>query len=601
MKRKNDTEARLEDAIASLKRYFPGVKGRLAKLCQPTMKRYDLAVTVAGGKDMDAIVVDTKKTGFDCIQYLRTNQIGTATFLPLDTLQVPNPASTERIRAMLEHDSKHRLTCDVIACSDDSIKKAVMYAVGNSVVCEDLDSARELCFGGKNRRQHGNDMRFKAVTLGGAVISTAGTMTGGVSSDNKARTGRWNDREVEKVRNRKEELELELADLDKADRGMTQTDRRASRGGRTSKIEELRNRVGNLTNRLQYSESDLQFTKKKLKEQDVLVKSIAEQDKKSTKNLEILETQISSFNEKVQEAIQIVRDAEEEHYGPFREQTGLKDFRAYDESVGKSREEYLKKRLAIREHLEKLKAQKKYEDGRKFDEAIAKKEKGIDNLKKKLGVAKSCESDIAKTISELKAKLANVESEMEEAAGIEKDFDDRVSTAQAAYKEAQSENKKLSKTINTEESNLESLRAKLHETLQKARVEEAEIPLLGADDADEITDQSSRTSRANRRGQNDDDTEDLGSSELMTQGTVISTHFSQHDDSRVMKDRNDTNRIDLSRLRKELKQRVSDRKEKELYKKFAVDIEKVTSQIEGMSPNMKVCSWTFLFYAFSNV
>jgi len=46
-------------------------------------------------------------------------------------------------------------------------------------------------------------------------------MTVGVSSDNKARTGRWNDREVEKVRNRKEELELELADLDKADRGMT--------------------------------------------------------------------------------------------------------------------------------------------------------------------------------------------------------------------------------------------------------------------------------------------------------------------------------------------------------------------------------------------
>jgi len=51
-KRKNDHEARLEDAISSLKRYFPGVKGRLVKLCQPTMKRYDLAVTVAGGKDM---------------------------------------------------------------------------------------------------------------------------------------------------------------------------------------------------------------------------------------------------------------------------------------------------------------------------------------------------------------------------------------------------------------------------------------------------------------------------------------------------------------------------------------------------------------------
>ena len=119
--------------------------------------------------------------------------------------------------------------------------------------------------------------------------------------------------------------------------------------------------------------------------------------------------------------------------------------------------------------MEKLKAQKKDKDGRKFDEEIAKKEKGINNLKKKLGVAKSCESDIAKMISELKAKLAIIESEIEEATGIEKDFDVRVSTAHAAYKEAQSENKKLSKTINTEESYLESLRAKLHETLQKAR------------------------------------------------------------------------------------------------------------------------------------
>lgn len=52
VKRKNDHEARIEEAISALKRYFPGVKGRLVRLCQPTMKRYDLAVTVAGGKDM---------------------------------------------------------------------------------------------------------------------------------------------------------------------------------------------------------------------------------------------------------------------------------------------------------------------------------------------------------------------------------------------------------------------------------------------------------------------------------------------------------------------------------------------------------------------
>ncbi len=50
--RQNQHEMRVEEAITSLKRFFPGVKGRLAKLCEPSMKRYDLAVTVAGGKDM---------------------------------------------------------------------------------------------------------------------------------------------------------------------------------------------------------------------------------------------------------------------------------------------------------------------------------------------------------------------------------------------------------------------------------------------------------------------------------------------------------------------------------------------------------------------
>ena len=34
--------------------HFPGVKGRLVDLCRPSQSRYNLAVTVAGGKDMDA-------------------------------------------------------------------------------------------------------------------------------------------------------------------------------------------------------------------------------------------------------------------------------------------------------------------------------------------------------------------------------------------------------------------------------------------------------------------------------------------------------------------------------------------------------------------
>ena len=54
-KRKSREEERLQDAIKSLKLHFKGVHGRLVDLCRPTQRRYNLAVTVAAGKDMDAL------------------------------------------------------------------------------------------------------------------------------------------------------------------------------------------------------------------------------------------------------------------------------------------------------------------------------------------------------------------------------------------------------------------------------------------------------------------------------------------------------------------------------------------------------------------
>jgi len=55
-----------------------------------------------------------------------------------------------------------------------------------------------------------------------------------------------------------------------------------------------------------------------------------------------------------------------------------------------------------------------------------------------------------------------------------------VNEAQKQFSEAQADKLKLSKTINSEESALEKLSGKLHETLQKARVEEVDLPIVSA-------------------------------------------------------------------------------------------------------------------------
>ena len=107
-RRKTKDDERYASTLATLKRNFPGVQGRLVDLCRPTQARFNLAITVAAGKNMESIVVDTNETAKECIRHLKEGRIGTATFLPLDSLQVVTAESQERVRSMIAKDNRFR-------------------------------------------------------------------------------------------------------------------------------------------------------------------------------------------------------------------------------------------------------------------------------------------------------------------------------------------------------------------------------------------------------------------------------------------------------------------------------------------------------------
>jgi len=581
-RRKDKEEERVLTAISALKRHFPGVKGRLVDLCRPSQNRYNLAVTVAGGKDMDSIVVDTKKTAFDAIKYMRDQRIGTATFLPLDAIQIPSPESTERIRAMAEKDKRYRLAADVIRV-DDEYRRAVLYAVGNTVVCDSLDVARDLCFSRRGNAGSNVDDRIKAVTLTGMVISRAGTMTGGTTKDDSNRAGRWSEQKLEQIRSKKEKLEVEREELDSlAGRGS---------GSHTAKAEDLRNTIGNLRNKAQYSKSDLEYTKKKLKEQTALLKS----SKKTFANLETqqaeAEEDIKEANQQVEKRRKAVRDIEEEHYAPFREETGIRDLRAYDEAIGKAREDFVKKRTDIREHLAKLTAKKKYEDEKDYDAKLASATKKKTKHEKELKKAIETEEELTSEVSEIKAKLADAESSLKQATEKEQDLEEAVREARDALNEAEGDSSKVQKQVNAEDNDLAVLRQTLHETLQKAKVDEVELPVASDDDEMEEDDDEVESSdlgggRRSRRSSQQSTTQD-------------STHFSQRSNSMVVKDRKDASNVDFSNMDEDLKMRRSAAEKEKLQQKFESKISKLNQEIEGIAPNMKVriliCRSLFFF------
>jgi structural maintenance of chromosome 1 len=557
-------DERLLQAIAALKRNFPGVQGRLVDLCRPAQRKYNLAVTVAAGKDMDAIVVDSKQTGFDCIKYLREQRVGTATFLPLDSLQVPSPESTESLRAKVAKDIRYRLAVDVVTC-DDVVKVAVQYALENTVICDDLDCARELCFEQQRRQQH--SIPIKAVTLGGAVISRAGTMTGGVTGEDTSKAGRWKNQEIDKLREEKEKLETERAELD--DGGPSSRSGRQPGSQRfSSKMEEIRNNLGGLRNRDHYTKSDLEFTKKELKRKEALFQSTKQSIEQLEKQIKSAEAEAERVSTAHQEASDQVKAAEDAHLAPFRAATGLRDLKAYEELIRLKRDEYNKKRQTIVQHINQLEQKKEYESGRDIKKPIVRLEKTIEGRNDALGEVKKKEEDLRGKISNAKALLVEAEDAVKEAQHQEKELDEVVQESQMAFKEAQVSRTKTAKEVNSHESALERLRSKLHETLQKARVEEVHLPMESADSPDE--------------------TKSMPESQAKTQ-------FSQSDNPVVLRDQRDAAKVDFTSLPSALRRRLTDREEKAMRKQFDEKLYQITADLESIVPNMKVRQSKFHF------
>ena len=66
--KESEREVRLKETLQSLQRIFPGVRGRVVDLCKPTQRKYETAVSVVLGRNIDAVVVDEEKTAIDCIE-----------------------------------------------------------------------------------------------------------------------------------------------------------------------------------------------------------------------------------------------------------------------------------------------------------------------------------------------------------------------------------------------------------------------------------------------------------------------------------------------------------------------------------------------------
>ncbi|CAK9829684.1 Structural maintenance of chromosomes protein 4 [Anthophora retusa] len=153
---------------------LPGVFGRLGDLGAIDGK-YDIAISTACGP-LDNIVVDTVTTAQACITFLRQNDIGRATFIPLEKQQ----RLLSRCKQKIQTPENVPRLFDLIRVEDEKVLPAFYYGLQDTLVANDLDQAVRIAYGPK---------RFRVVTLTGKLIELSGTMSGGGKTVLRGRMG----------------------------------------------------------------------------------------------------------------------------------------------------------------------------------------------------------------------------------------------------------------------------------------------------------------------------------------------------------------------------------------------------------------------------
>ena len=136
--------------------------------------KYINAIEIALGSSGNFLVVDNEKNAAECIEYLKENKLGRATFFPLNIIKSKT----------IDYETKSKINNidGFIGAAVDLVKYDSIYEdiignqLGNIIVVDNLNNANNI---GKII-----DYKYRIVTLEGDIIHSGGSLTGGSKKTN---------------------------------------------------------------------------------------------------------------------------------------------------------------------------------------------------------------------------------------------------------------------------------------------------------------------------------------------------------------------------------------------------------------------------------
>ncbi|MCB2292060.1 chromosome segregation protein SMC [Clostridium algoriphilum] len=239
-------------------------------------KSLEVAVEIALGGNISHIITKDESVAKTLISYLKTNNLGRATFLPLNIIKGK--------KLTMDNKTKNNLGYIGIASEligyDEKFSEVITFILGRTIICKDMDSALEIA--------KINSFRFRIVTLTGEIINVGGSLTGGsVYSKTSSIIGRK--REIKELAKNLTILKHELSnELDKIKRSKFS-------------IEKLDEENINIMNKVH--SQNIEVTKMEAK-----INAIKTETQRLKNNMERLQTEKSLEDNKIIQANKEIKD-----------------------------------------------------------------------------------------------------------------------------------------------------------------------------------------------------------------------------------------------------------------------------------------------------
>ena len=183
-----------------------GMHGVFANLIT-TEKEYETAIEVALGTNMQNIVTETEEDAKRLVNYLKQNNLGRASFLPISSVK------GKKMDKIGKENGVIGIASDLVQF-DKKYEQIVLSLIGKTLIVDNMENAIKIA--------RKNSYSFKVITLDGDVVNPSGMITGGsiakktVNILGRGRQIEELQKEITDLENKKKNMELEKEEYEKS-------------------------------------------------------------------------------------------------------------------------------------------------------------------------------------------------------------------------------------------------------------------------------------------------------------------------------------------------------------------------------------------------